>query len=130
MQRLNLPVSGDLLKETARSLWTKIPAYKGQPCPNSFSNGYIDGFKIRYKIKRYKKFGESESAPLTLEQAESRMEEIREIQKQFPPCDQFNCDESHETGLFESSGSLFLIPGLPQSSSMAESLKRIESRLH
>ncbi len=94
MQRANLPCTEDLLKETARRLWEKIPEYKDLATP-AFSNGYIDGFKMRFKIKRYKKFGESESAPL--EESEPLMEKLREISRQYPMEDQYNMDE---TGLF------------------------------
>jgi DDE superfamily endonuclease/Fission yeast centromere protein N-terminal domain/Tc5 transposase DNA-binding domain len=91
MQRKNLPVTGNLLKEAARRLWTELPEYKDLP-PPSFSNGYIDGFKLRYRIKRYKKHGEAESAPI--EESEPRMEEIRETSKQYPLEDQYNMDET------------------------------------
>ena len=94
MQRANLPCTEDLLKETARRLWEKIPEYKDLATP-AFSNGYIDGFKMRFKIKRYKKFRESESAPL--EESEPLMEKLREISRQYPMEDQYNMDE---TGLF------------------------------
>jgi hypothetical protein len=94
MERASLPITGDLLKQTAQKLWPLLPEYQGKPCPK-FSNGFLDGFKMRHHIKRRKRHGEANSAPI--QEAEPRMQEIREVSKEYALRDQFNMDE---TGLF------------------------------
>ena len=53
MENSRLPISGDMIKEAAKTLWLKMPDFRliAQP---SFSNGWFDGFKRRYNIKKYK----------------------------------------------------------------------------
>lgn len=38
--------------------WKKLPQYVGQEI-SKFSTGYFDGFKVRYSIKEYRKYGKS-----------------------------------------------------------------------
>jgi hypothetical protein len=56
-----------------------------------WTNGWLDGFKLRHNIKRYQQFSETGSSR-SLE-AEAHMEEIRVISQEYHPNDQFNMDE-------------------------------------
>lgn len=42
-------ITGDVIRDTARNLWTQLEAYKGKPMP-VFSNGWLAGYKARYSI--------------------------------------------------------------------------------
>lgn len=55
-----VPISGDMLKEKAQFFLTEL--YPDETMV--FSNGWLESFKSRYKIKVYCKYGESGSADL------------------------------------------------------------------
>ena len=86
-------ISGDILIEKARQIWSSLPRYCGQPAP-SFSNGWLHRFKQRYNIKQRTHHSEAGSVP---EEAEEEMKAIRTISGQYNEDDIYNMDES---GLF------------------------------
>ena len=51
-------ITGDILKEIAGRFWLSLPQYTGQEMPK-WSTGWLDGFKARYNIKRYRQFSEA-----------------------------------------------------------------------
>ena len=94
MQAKKLPVSDDLIKESARRLWQNMECYSGKEMP-AFSNGWLQGFKMRWNIKKRAHHGEAgavDTAALAAER--QRMEDLV---RQYPGCNVYNMDE---TGLF------------------------------
>ena len=61
MEQKKAIITGDTLKEKARQLWEALPQYNDVEMPK-WSNGWLDGFKKRYKIKEYVQHGEAGSA--------------------------------------------------------------------
>ena len=53
MEQKKATVTGDILKEMAAILWEKLPHYAGQEVLK-FSTGWLDGFKARHNIKKYR----------------------------------------------------------------------------
>ncbi|XP_074350027.1 CENP-B homolog protein 2-like [Apium graveolens] len=76
-------------KETMKIL------YPQQDQEHTFSQGWLDKFKLRHGIKSFRRFGESGS--VDVQDMEKKLESIREKINQFPMKDVFNMDE---TGLF------------------------------
>jgi hypothetical protein len=48
MQKKRAVITGDILKEQAIKLWKSLPQYEDYQQPK-FSNGWLDGFKKRFK---------------------------------------------------------------------------------
>lgn len=86
-------ISGDILIEKARQIWSSLPQYRDQP-PPAFSSGWLHRFKQRYNIKQRTYHGEAGSVP---EDVEEEMKAIRTIAGQYNEDDIYNMDE---TGLF------------------------------
>ena len=61
MEHKRAIITGDILKEKARQLWDALPQYDGK-VQAKWSNGWLDGFKKRFKIKEYVQHGEAGSA--------------------------------------------------------------------
>ena len=57
-----------------------------------FSNGCLEGFKKRYNIKQYTRFGEAASADSAV--IENGREEIASLIAQYPPNRVYNMDET------------------------------------
>lgn len=85
--------SGPILKEKALQLWQRLPQYSNLP-PPSFSNGWLDGFKKRHKLRNRIQHGEAGSVAT---QAEDEMKAIATIAGDYEEDDIYNMDE---TGLF------------------------------
>lgn len=84
-------VTGDILKEVAATLWEKIPRYADQEMPK-FSTGWLDGFKARHNIKKYRRHGEA--GAIDMEVVEEELQEIREVANPDTNGDVYNMDES------------------------------------
>lgn len=84
-------VTGDILKEMAATLWQKLPQYAGQEVPK-FSIGWLDGFKARHNIKKYRQHGEAGAIDLVV--VEEELQEIREAVNPYTNEDVYNIDES------------------------------------
>ena len=53
LQNKKVPITGDMIQETASWFWKMIPALTCNPEPK-FNNKWLDGFKKYYRIKKYK----------------------------------------------------------------------------
>ena len=84
-------VTGDLLREKAEQLYTKLPQYHGQEAPK-FSEGWLGGFKKRFKIHRYRRFGEAASVDRVT--VETELSDTRVDIKEYELRDIYNMDES------------------------------------
>lgn len=52
MQNKSAIITGEILKEKALELWKSLPQYQDLEQPK-FSNGWLDGFKKRFRIRQY-----------------------------------------------------------------------------
>jgi hypothetical protein len=89
-------VTGDILKSKAAEIWQALPQYQGQPVPK-WSNGWLDRFKKRFKIKEYVTHGEGGTAAVDSPESIAQMAAVRLLCTEYAPKDIFNMDE---TGLF------------------------------
>ena len=96
MQKKRAVITGDILKEQAIRLWKSLPQYQDCQQPK-FSNGQLDGFKKRFKIREYVQHGEAGSADVHNPEAISQMEKVRALATTYDLCNVLNMDE---TGLF------------------------------
>jgi hypothetical protein len=96
MQQKKAVINGDILKAQASKLWNLLPQFEDLPEPK-WSNGWLDGFKKRYKIKEFVQHGEGSSAEVLTLQAIQQMTELRLLSSRYCDQDIFNMDE---TGLF------------------------------
>lgn len=76
MEKKKATVTGDLWKGMASVFWDKLPQYEGQPKPK-FSTGWLEGFKARHIIKKYRLYGEAGAVDMVV--VEEELREIREI---------------------------------------------------
>lgn len=86
-------ITGDILLEKARQIWSQIPDYQDIPTPE-FSVGWLNNFKQRYNIRMRKQHGEASSVS---QSATEEMKAIQTIAGEYNEEDIFNMDE---TGLF------------------------------
>ena len=93
LERRGADITGDILCKKAAEIWPRIPEYANLKAP-TFSNGWLEGFKKRHKIKRRTRHGEAGSVPAL---AEAEMRSIRTLRGEYAEEDVFNMDE---TGLF------------------------------
>ena len=84
-------VTGEILIESAKRLWTSMPCYQNTPPPN-FSVGWLHNFKKRWRIKKQAIVGEAGDADAA--SAETRMEELRPILAEYSSQDIYNMDET------------------------------------
>jgi hypothetical protein len=82
-----------LLQEKAKKIWTQLPQYTGQPCPE-FSSRWLENFKKRNHIQARIRHGEAASIPAS---TEDEMKALQTIAGEFKEDDTYNMDES---GLF------------------------------
>ena len=87
-------ITGEILKGMALVFWNKLPQYSDEPQPR-FSTGWLDAFKARYKIKKFRRHGESGAVDRVV--VEEELSELREDLKDVDSEDIYNMDE---TGLF------------------------------
>ena len=66
MQRKKVAIEGTDIKTQAAVFWIKLDLYKDKPVPQ-FSDGWVDNWKTRYKIKRIHLFGDHREVEITLE---------------------------------------------------------------
>ena len=85
MEQKRATVTGDILKEMAVTLWQTLPQYADQEVPK-FSTGWLDGFKARHHIKKYKQHGNAG--------VEEELQEIWEAVNPYTNEDIYNIDES------------------------------------
>jgi hypothetical protein len=52
MQKKKGTITGDTVKGKATEFWNRLPQFDGLDEPK-WSNGWLDGFKKRFKIKEY-----------------------------------------------------------------------------
>lgn len=94
LNRKKLNVTGDMITEAAKRLWSLMPEYQNVREPK-WSSTWLAGFKRRFKVKSRTLHGDAES--VDIEQAQERLEEVQKIVAMYEKRDIFNCDE---TGLF------------------------------
>jgi hypothetical protein len=61
MEQKKAIITGEILKTKARQLWEALPQYNDVGMPK-WSNGWLEGFKTRYKIREYVQHAEAGSA--------------------------------------------------------------------
>ena len=96
MDKKQAVITGDLLKAQASKLWGRLPQYSGKEEPK-WSNGWLGGFKTRFKIKEYVTHGEGGAAAVEQPDTIKQMDDVRSLCTQYEPCNILNMDE---TGLF------------------------------
>ena len=96
MQHKGGIITGDILKAVASTIWSRLSQYQNTQEPK-WSNGWLEGFKKRHKIKEYVLHGEAGSAAIDCPEMVTQMADIRLLCKQYHPRDIFNMDE---TGLY------------------------------
>ena len=94
MMKKEATITGDILRGMAKTFFNKLPQYEDEPEPR-FSTGWLDGFKARYKIKKYTRHGDAGAVDRVTVEVE--LTELREDLKIFECDDIYNMDE---TGLF------------------------------
>ena len=85
---------GDILGEEFREMAAELdkdPRFEVKS-NFKFSNGWLEGFKKRYNIKQYTRFGEAASADSAV--IENGREEIASLIAQYPPNRVYNMDET------------------------------------
>jgi hypothetical protein len=93
MEQKKAIITGDILKTKAKQLWDALPQYDDIEEPK-WSNGWLDGFKKRYKIKEYVQHGEAGSAQTDNPDNIAQMEALRKLCKKYAPKDVLNMDET------------------------------------
>ena len=96
MQSKRAPITGDILRAKAKEIWLLLPQYANLNEP-AWSSGWLEGFKARYDIKKYKFHGEAGAAAIDNPDAVEQMEKLRIKCKAYERRDILNMDE---TGLF------------------------------
>ncbi|RKF71975.1 CENP-B-like protein 2, partial [Golovinomyces cichoracearum] len=93
MQKNKAVITGDILKNQASKLWDSLPQFEDRPKPK-FSNGWLEGFKHRYKIREFAQHGEAASTETDNLNAISQMDIIRSLAFQYGPYNTVNMDET------------------------------------
>ena len=91
MQTKQATMTGELLKEMAKKIWTRLPQYSHEEMPK-FSNGWLDAFKAHHFISFRIRHGEAASVD-----KETVEEELRDLRIKLAPYDQddvYNMDEA------------------------------------
>lgn len=81
-------ITQELIRQKARQFWPYIYPEKQMP---GFSNGWLHGFQNRRHARS--PFGHDEAGSVSTD-ADENLIEIRELVKQYPPRDIFNCNET------------------------------------
>ena len=85
--------TNDILASKARQIWHQIPENVDIEAPE-FSDGWLQGFRARYKIQNRTIHGEIGSIPAA---ADIEMRSVRTLCGEYAECDIYNIDE---IGLF------------------------------
>jgi hypothetical protein len=93
MQKKKAVITGDILKGQAIKIWACLPQYKGIEAPR-FSNGWLNGFQIRFDIRERVQHGEAGSASINTPNAQQQMELVRKLSEEYGPRDTYNMDET------------------------------------
>jgi hypothetical protein len=96
MQHKKATITGEILKAKAHDIWILLPQYRDIEEPK-WSNGWLGGFKTRFKIKEYIQHGEAAAADINNPENITQMADVRTLCKEYADKDIFNMDE---TGLF------------------------------
>ena len=96
MQGKKAIISGDILKAQALKFWNVLPQFADVPEPK-WSNGWLDRFKGRFKIKEYVQHSEAASADINSPGAIRQIEYVQTLALEYKPRNVLNMDE---TGLF------------------------------
>jgi hypothetical protein len=88
-------ITGDLLVLKAKEFWGKLPFYSRKETPK-FLNGWLEGFKRRYRIKERRCYSEGAFAQVN-NKSEKTMEEIRQQVKEYRPENTYNINESYKS---------------------------------
>ena len=93
MQQKRATITDDILKGMALIFWDKLPQYADAPQPR-FSTGWIDAFKARHQIKKFRQHGESRVVDRVL------VEELAELREDLKNTDNEHIFNMDETALF------------------------------
>ena len=93
MEQKKAIITGEILKTKARQLWEALPQYNDVEMPK-WSNGWLEGFKKRYKIKEYVQHGEAGSAATDDLDNIVQMEAVRQLCKEYELRNILNMDET------------------------------------
>ena len=85
-----VPMSGDLIKEKAVIIFLAL--YPKEEKILKFSNGWLEAWKVRYKIKEFKKHGESGDVDMRL--VENNLPKLRNTLALYRKNDIYNMDET------------------------------------
>jgi hypothetical protein len=95
MQKKNAIIRGDILKLQASEIWRRLPQYRdGIEEEPKWSNGWLQGFKRRFKIKEYVRHGEAGDAAVNTEAAIKQMDDVRAVCATYTRKNTFNMDET------------------------------------
>ena len=86
-----LTITGDMVQQAAHELWVKMPDFRQFKEPK-WSSTWLTGWKARFGIKRFRKYGEAGS--VNLAEAAARLAECQEIAQGYDPEDTYNTDET------------------------------------
>ena len=81
------------LKEKAKQLWEALPQYDSIEMPK-WSNGWLNRFKQRYKIKEYVQHREARSAATNSLDNIEQMQAVRQLCIEYHLRDILNIDET------------------------------------
>ena len=93
MQKKKAVIIGEILKNQASNLWDSLPQFEGKDKPK-FSNGWLDGFKKRFKVRTYVQHGEVASADIDNPESIKQIEKVRSLASEYHPRDVLNMDET------------------------------------
>ena len=93
MEQKKAIITGEILKTKARGPWAALPQFDNIEEPK-WSNGWLEGFKKRFKIKEYVQHGEAGSVAVYNPDYIAQMEEVRRLCTLYELRDILNMDET------------------------------------
>ena len=93
MKQKKAIITSEIQKTKARELWAALPQFDDIEEPK-WSNGWLNRFKKRFKIKEYVQHGEASSAVIDNLDNIAQMEEVRRLCTQYELRDILNIDET------------------------------------
>jgi hypothetical protein len=93
MQKSKAIVTGEILKDKASKLWKSLPQYADVAEPK-WSNGWIENFKKRFKIKEYVMHGKAGSASIDDPDSQQQMQDLRTVVATYERRNVLNMDEN------------------------------------